>query len=205
MQRWKKLLGKQPGQIGQDSTFGRLLSIAAADPAVSTIVEIGTWNGRGSTQCILSGLDVSSEKTFVSVEANRRMYELAKKNLSGSGQVDLVWGSLVDEADLDTSELTQEEETWLQQDRESIRLAPNVLETVPNRIDLLLLDGGEFSTHAEFHFLKDRVTKWLFLDDTRTRKNHKVRDWLHSPAGASFTLVFESSDRNGWGAWVVSH
>ena len=80
-------------------------------------------------------------------------------------------------------------------DEELISLIPNVLSSVPREIHLLLLDGGEFSTFAEFQELVPRVTGWIALDDTKVRKCRKIVESLDS--GEDFRLIFNSDERNG--------
>jgi beta-glucosidase/6-phospho-beta-glucosidase/beta-galactosidase len=58
-----------------------------------------------------------------------------------------------------------------------------------------LLDGGEFSSYAEYVALKDRVVKWLILDDVNVRKNCRVlKEAIES---GDFTQVWKSNERNG--------
>lgn len=80
--------------------------------------------------------------------------------------------------------------------------APFVLDQLPESIDLLLLDGGEFSSWSEFQVLRNRLTKYLFLDDTHVRKNSAVRKWLLKTPDSGFALAFESTDRNGWSVFI---
>ena len=82
-----------------------------------------------------------------------------------------MYGRLVHEDALDSDDLTALEEGWFAQDLESLRSAPMANDLIPREIDFLLLDGGEFSTWAEFEALRDRVKGFLLLDDTRLKKN----------------------------------
>jgi hypothetical protein len=179
--------------------------LAASDADVRTIVEIGTWNGLGSTVCLLTGFQErrgASTANFLSLEANLDMYNEAKKNLGDPWSESLIWGSIVDPDMLDTSDLSHDEVNWMVADKDSIAAAPFVLDNLPPSIDLLLLDGGEFSSWAEFVTLKDRLSKWLFLDDTHVRKNRAVRDWALNSPESPFISVFESDDRNGWSVFI---
>jgi len=179
--------------------------LAASDADVRTIVEIGTWNGLGSTVCLLTGLQErrgASSANLLSLEANLDMYNEARKNLGDPWSESLLWGSIVGSEMLDTSDLSPDEANWIVADRDSIAAAPFVLDDLPPSIDLLLLDGGEFSSWAEFVTLKDRLSKWLFLDDTHVRKNRAVRDWALNSPESPFISVFESDDRNGWSVFI---
>lgn len=74
--------------------------------------------------------------------------------------------------------------------------ALDVLDQLPERIDLLLLDGDDLSTDAEWDALKDR-TSVVALDDTRERKNRRQRDLLSRDPDWRF-LVDILHERNGW-------
>ena len=128
------------GQITPSSDFGRFLTKATLDANVTNIVEIGTWNGLGSTRCIQKGLRRSrTRKDFYSLEANAEMYELARQNNKKWPETKLLWGSIVALEDLDDSNLSDDERLWIQGDRSSIMGAPFVLDQLPEKIDLLLL------------------------------------------------------------------
>jgi hypothetical protein len=181
------------------------LTLAAADAAVETIVEVGTWNGLGSTLCLRNGIrERGGTRPLVSLEANREMHSQANRNVGNDPLINLVWGSIVKGSALDQANLSNEENDWFLADMINIDSAPDVLEQVPSSIDLLLLDGGEFSSWAEFVTLRNRCQKWLFLDDTLVRKNSAARNWLMNAPDSRFVLAYESTDRNGWSVFIRS-
>lgn len=204
----RKLAGQwraDRGQITPSSEFGRFLTKATLDPDVINIVEIGTWNGLGSTRCIQKGLRRSrTRKNFYSLEANAEMYGLARQNNQKWPETKFLWGSIVTLRDLDDTNLSDDERIWIEDDRSSINEAPYVLDQLPRTIDLLVLDGGEFSTWSEFEVLRNRLTKYLFLDDTQVRKNRAVQKWLLTSPDSRFVLAHESTDRNGWSVFIRS-
>lgn len=74
--------------------------------------------------------------------------------------------------------------------------APNVLEYLPQKIDFLILDGGEFTSYYEYLILKNR-SKYIFLDDTCTPtiKNYATRMDLIK----HHTIIIDNiNDRNGF-------
>jgi hypothetical protein len=81
-----------------------------------------------------------------------------------------------------------------------MRDAPLVIDAIPLSLDLVILDGGEFSTYAEFLELKDRLAKWVVLDDVKTRKNRRVLEELQKDP--AFALVAEEDERNGTAIFV---
>jgi hypothetical protein len=125
------------------------------------------------------------------------MAKEAERRHRGNAAIEVIWGRLVNKDELDLSALTAEEEQWAAYDIERLDSAPQVLAQLPSRIDLLILDGGEFSTFAEYEKLKDRVSEWIVLDDTRTRKCRRIVQAVESGLETEFVKVWESGDRNG--------
>lgn len=200
-----QLVAGKTGQITPPSQLGRFLMLAASDTDVTTISEIGTWNGLGSTLCLQKGLNErvdGSTADFLSLEANLEMHIQARRNLGVTGSVKLLYGSIVDVDMLDSSDLSPDEAKWIAEDKDNISAAPLVLDELPSSIDLLLLDGGEFSSWAEFVTLRDRCRKWLFLDDTRVRKNRAVQEWALTASESPFIPIYQSNDRNGWSVFL---
>ena len=181
------------GQINLNTEAGdTILKIASQDDVLS-IVEIGTWNGAGSTKCILEGMKNKPHCNFYTLECNVAQYTIAKSNDPGLPNVHFILGNIVSEKDLDTKNIGYQhpdEGKWLEEDAAAIRAVPNVMDRLPDIIDFLLLDGGEFSTRAEFLKLKNR-SNYIFLDDTTSRKNKENRK--------EFECLFDyPKDRNGW-------
>lgn len=188
------------GQISKKSELGKWIQFLSSLSDVLTIVEIGTWNGRGSTRLICLGVCVKPAQLQDRVqvhgyEINPIMYKNALPMARKYKFLHLHLGSIVDVSNLDSENLSAEEDSWYEADKKSIAQSPNVLDSVPNQIDLLLLDGGEFSTYAEFLLLQPRVSKWLLLDDTKVRKGFKIVELLKEQT--DFHLVYESDERNG--------
>jgi len=161
------------------------------------IVEIGAWNGLGSSKMIVRGFRNRRlrDSRAIGFESNRDLYEVAKKNLRRHTDYQLVYGSIVREDELDNSNLTEIEKEWLESDIEDLRQVPFCLDQVPDEIDLMILDGGEFSTFAEFAKLNSRVRNWIVLDDTNTRKCHRILAELSQDS--PWNIVFLSNERNG--------
>lgn len=155
---------------------------------IKTIVEIGTWNGLGSTMCILHGIQ-GKDVRFWSLECNKEKHDAAVETLSEliNEHVQLVWGSIVDISGvvsdkylsifptLNESEVLKE---WFKVDLENCAASPNVLNHLPEKIDFFLLDGGEFTTLYEFDMLFERCSMYIALDDTLMDKCREVRKRL---------------------------
>lgn len=181
------------GQITLNTKAGKTLLDISGLNGVNHIVEIGTWNGDGSTRCILKGIENKNDAEFITIESDKKMYAEAASRLPKN--ITSLYGSIIKLEELDESNLTPEEKAWLDSDLRNYNECPNVLSRIPKEIDLLVLDGGEFSTRAEFLKLKDRC-RYIFLDDTHLRKNKLNRkDLLLSE---DFAAIEDSGERNGW-------
>ena len=188
------------GQLNfETSAFGMLIVDMVKKDEIRTIVEIGTWNGMGSTRCILEGLKGKVDYLFHSYECCDEIYKQAICNNTTSlgDQFKIILGKIVNEEDItawfDDNDLTTRERGWLKVDLQNMQKVENVLHTVPTSIDLLLLDGGEFSTYPEYQLLKSR-SRIIALDDTKTRKCKKIKEEL---LNSNAELLFESDERKG--------
>lgn len=194
------------GQIQNNSNFGKALKTIAQRADVKNIVEIGTWNGLGSTLCILESIQ-NKETTFISIELIKEMYNHAKNNLRQYSKVILLNGAIITAEDLNwfnveeakcnfTSIEREHFDLHYMKEVEAIKTANNVLDQIPETIDFLILDGGEYSTYPEWQKLKSR-TKIVAIDDTTVLKSKKIRSELLSDN--EWRLVTEDqSDRNGY-------
>ena len=195
-----KVRNFRSGQIKKHHEVGKWIEFLSSLSGVNTIVEIGTWNGAGSSMAIARGVvsRPKNDRDHVEVtgyEINPIMAKAARRRLARFSFFNIVFGSLVSIDDLDRSNLTQTEELWIKQDEKWIIAAPKVINSLPQKLDLLILDGGEFSTLAEFNLLKERVSGWIILDDTNTRKCAEIMKIIKS--GNEFLIIYESQERNG--------
>lgn len=192
--------GEKRGQILMSSEIGRWIYDLAVDGSVSSIVEIGAWKGLGSTKIISEAMAKRSQPCVAfSLEANEGFFRIAQNNLGRRAQVELIFGTIVSAEDLDTADLSLAEQGWLEQDLADLGRAPIVLDRLPEKIDLLILDGGEFSSWAEFETLEDRLRSYLVLDDVNVRKNKRVEAFVRGKA--EWSLLAKGGDRNGWSIW----
>ena len=65
------------GQINMNSKFGTCIFNICSDNTIRNIIEVGTWNGQGSTTCVMNGILKRSNSTLYSIEANSNMYNRA--------------------------------------------------------------------------------------------------------------------------------
>jgi hypothetical protein len=190
------------GQILPESLFGESIKKIILEEKPNTILEIGTWKGLGSTKVIIDSIIESNYKPkFISLESNKNFYDIAKNNLNPFlGYVDLLYGRIIEKSVVEefVSEnvLTDEMVIWLNNDLNDYLLCDNILNKLPNSIDFLLLDGGEFSTYCEWSVLKNR-SKIVVLDDTLVLKCKKIREELLGDN--NYELIIDNpNDRNGF-------
>ena len=193
--------GGPQGQILSNSRLGLWLYLLCSDDSVGTILEIGTWKGLGSTKLIADALsNRASRAKAISLETNQAYHRIASENLPRTEGLILLWGRVVGLVDVEKEDLGEEESRWLEKDRKNLESAPLVEALIPDTVDLLLLDGGEFTSWAEFNLLAPRVTKFILLDDVQVRKNRKVHQSLAN--SGQWTLLAQGHDRNGWSVWT---
>jgi hypothetical protein len=200
-----------------DSGIGRFLYQLARQDDVTSVLEIGTWNGRGSTYCLARGLGETTG-TLITVESNLEMYRRAVAFYRDRGlPVKLIHGSSIAPEEFPPLSAFAAIEgpipykerwsQWYAQDLAAARSAGHraVLGELLSRhecFDAVYLDGGEFTSYAEFQRVRPAAT-YIVLDDCNPALSVKnvqsrkalLRDphWL--------LLVDEPADRNGWCAF----
>lgn len=207
------------GQMGLAGNIGSALNELARRPDVEKVIEIGTYNGEGSTYCIAEGLSHTTGR-LRTIEVDRDLCGQARGFYEHAGlPVDLVCGLSVSLDDyrsyeyyLPRIERTAYEaeapgthRTWYERELGLARAAErtDTLRDVVRRdgwYDLAFLDGGEYASEVEFHRLVPHVRAYLVLDDTnpeRSIKNAANREWLAwSPDWE--LIADEPDDRCGW-------
>ena len=202
--------GVQFGEINPHRQVGQFLTNFVRDHSFSNIVEIGTSNGLGSTLCILLGLQDNSTTKFTTLEVRKDQHELAISNLTKVGvlssNTNLVWGSILQPAELDELDLKMvfpeimsaklDYSKWHAGDMKAMDEAPFVLSQFPDEIDFCVFDGGEFTTYYEFKKLFPRIKKYIALDDVNMHKCLKIREFLKWNPEWQETVYI--SERNGF-------
>lgn len=189
------------GQILENSLFAIEIKKIIIKQKPKTILEIGAWKGLGSTKRIIDAIiDSNLECNFISIESNKEFFDIATDNLKNyKNIVNLIYGHIVEESDvLDYSnnlDLEDIHKLWLLEDIKNITLSPKIHDSIPANIDFLILDGGEFSTYAEWNMLKNK-TKFFALDDTKTFKCSKILEEIKN--SNNYKIIIDSNDRNGF-------
>lgn len=196
----------QLGQICNDY-FSRDITQIASDPQFKTFLEIGTWNGLGSTRAFAAGFKKRSPKDdyiFYSLECNSDKcgdaIELYKHNPKMRILNEVIWNEEPSDfydvfPQILTSELFKR---WNEIDILNMKKCPLFLNRpeLPQVFDVILLDGGEFTTYHEFQHLKDRC-RLLLLDDTNTDKCKLIVEEIKSNP-TKWRILRELNVRNGY-------
>jgi hypothetical protein len=192
------------GQINRGSALGEIIYNLALRQDVYTIVDIGAWNGLGSTKCIRDAVIAKRKPCNVlAIEAYESMYKQAiQYDYPKIEGFNLVYGRVVDLDELtwfDKNTLNEDEKKWLYNDTVNYGMCPNVKHMLPDKVDLLILDGGEFSTYVEFMNLHDRA-RFIVLDDTHsnTIKCIEIRKYILANPSKFSVLHDVTNERNGY-------
>jgi hypothetical protein len=165
---------------------GKYLAEIGGDPSIKTIIEVGTWNGRGSTKQIMEGLvERSDPTTFVSLEADKGRWQSGvdfwESLPKGNVNLKLMWGklseSMVSREYVQTHPKFFDQLQYYDLETNQTHEAPLVGNDLPADVDMIFLDGGEFCSVFDFNFLVKKYKhslKIIGCDDIDTIKNERV-------------------------------
>jgi hypothetical protein len=146
-----------------------------------------------------------------SLEANKEMYMQAYQYYDNKiEQLELIYGTLHKNlVSLDYIEkhptllklLVHGEayKTWYNKDMEDMKNTECYIIS-EKTIDVVILDGGEFSSIPDWEVLKEKNPKVVCLDDTNVFKNYDLRNSLLESSEWEL-LADDLHDRNGWCAF----
>ena len=163
---------------------------------IKKVLEIGTWNGLGSTMILYNALKSSHhEFSITTLETDKIAFKKALKNLKGKKEIQLNYGRIIEISDLPDAESIDFKEhnldpkniEWLYQDIRRYKKTKNIYADLDSFYDFILFDGGEFSTFAEFKKLYKK-TKFFCLDDIFTYKQYEVIKYIES-SPSKFSLI----------------
>jgi len=192
------------GQIKYDGDMGKVIVQYSQDTRFSKYLEIGTWNGGGSTYCFAKGFESRVQPfNFASLEINEEMYNIAKSKYVNLPYIHLFKARIIKDEELPPiNELLEMFESinteWLRDDMASF-FNSSYFDIESYKPEVVLLDGSEYLTYFEFKKLYNS-TKVFILDDISTEKCKKIVEELkHSTNWLE--VYFEPSQRNGWAVY----
>jgi SAM-dependent methyltransferase len=188
--RSKKAAKNALGLIRRDFETGKLIEKVIIENSLINILDIGTWNGLGSTKTFIEELQENFEKySLVSIETDKIFHKQALKNLNHllNPNIQLLLGRIIEidelpnlkNIDFEAAGLVPDNVEWLIQDIRRYEKVENIFDNLPTKFDFILFDGGEFSNYSEFLKLY-KTTKYFGLDDTNTYKQYEVLKYIEN-------------------------
>jgi len=191
------------GQICNDE-FSFDIENYASNPKYKTFLEVGTWNGLGSTRSFVNGFkNRRDDYLFYSLECNAEKCAFAQKIYKNQPKINILNEVIWNEEPSNFYDIFPQCKTnelfkhWNEVDIINMKQCKLFLDrpNLPQIFDVILLDGGEFTTYHEFTLLKNRC-KILMLDDINVDKcNLIVQEILMDP---TWSIVKKSNIRNGY-------
>ena len=192
------------GQIKYNSEMGEMIEKYSQDSRFSRYLEIGTWNGGGSTYCFAKGFESRVEPfQFASLEINEQMYNEAKSKYSSAPYINIFRARIIKDNELPPiNELLEMFDSvnieWLRDDMSSF-FKTSYFDIESFNPEVVLLDGSEYLTYFEFKKLYNS-TKVFILDDINTEKCKKIVEELKSDSKWREVRI-DTTQRNGWAVY----
>lgn len=212
-------------EITLNDEFGQAISNTIEKYCYTKNLEIGSWDGTGSTQCFIAGMEklpiafdnnrvlhcveISPER-FLQLADNTKQYEWITSFYMSSitkeqfipKSFDEIWDSPFNH--LPEGELVFPKEMvkgWYDEDMVKLSSISKGFLTSKHCLpwyDAVLIDGSEFTGYSEFTLLKDK-TKCFMLDDVFTAfKCAQIYDELLYDDPDWELLEFNKTLRNGY-------
>jgi len=191
------------GQIDNDP-FSEEIAKYASDVKYTTFLEIGTWNGMGSTKAFAKAFSKRRDDyVFYSLECNEEKSQLAARLYDWNDRMHILNEVVWNEEPADFYKVFPQclsdgmYKHWNQVDMLNMKRCPLFLTRpeLPARFDVVLLDGGEFTTYYDFQALKGRC-KILMLDDVLVDKCKLIVREIESDP--SWRILTRGDTRNGF-------
>ena len=191
------------GQICHDE-FSRDIQRYASNLDFKAFLEIGTWNGLGSTKSFADGFKNRNDNyVFYSLECNKDKWLDASRLYEGNNKIHLLNEVIWNEEPSDFYKIFPQclsdatYKCWNEVDLINMRTCKLFLNRpdIPNVFDVILLDGGEFTTYHEFQLLKNRC-RVLMLDDINADKCKLIVKEIESDP--KWKIIKKVNIRNGY-------
>jgi|688.fasta_scaffold88598_2 hypothetical protein len=205
-------------EITLNDEFGQAIRDTIIEHKYCTNLEIGSWDGSGSTQCFIAGMNkLDKPKVLQCVEINHDRFkilvdtvkeEYVDRHLMSSvdkytflpKSFDDVWLSPYNKISLTYSRALVK--SWFDHD---VQHLPDIgfltSEYVLPKYDAVLIDGSEFTGYSEFMLLKDKTTCFM-LDDVFSA--YKCNQIFHELIrNDSWSLIKSNQNlRNGYAIFI---
>jgi hypothetical protein len=189
------------GQIKLHQSIGLWAQKYAEDKRFSRYLEIGTWNGGGSTVCFGAGFSTRDDNPkLISLETNLARVTEAKSLWKNISHVEIIHSRILDDDEIPTFEIANKIHSnivydWHKDDIENFK-SSSYFDIHTYNPEVVMLDGGEYMTYFEYLKLKDSALVFL-LDDTAVSKCQKIVNEL-SNNPLWHLIAGDFNQRNGW-------
>jgi len=194
-------LSMNTGQIKLNTSIGLWAQKYAEDIRFSRYLEIGTWNGGGSTVCFGRGISNRQDNPlFISLETSIEKLNEAKTLWRDIPYVEILHSRILDDNEIPTFEIISKihsniNNEWHNYDINNFKTA-GYFDVNKFNPEVVMLDGGEYITYFEYLKLKD-IVKVFLLDDTAVAKCNRIVQELSN--NSEWRLVAGNvQERNGW-------
>lgn len=204
-------------EIHIDLDFSKYIIEVIRKYNFAKILEIGSWDGLGSTSVLIQALSPLSNKKLYCLEVNKNRYLDLVNNVKEYRWIKTFNRSSVDYENFIPKNFNNDVwltkfnllqypknmvEEWYLHDIELIKTENDCfLNNINFDIDAVFIDGGEFCGYSEYVIMKNKV-KCFILDDThKAYKNNRVM--LELKKDKEWFCVFENEEeRNGSAIFV---
>jgi hypothetical protein len=197
---------KHIGQINRGTLIGDMIYNLVQDTQWKNFLEVGTWNGLGSTKCIFEGLNQrTNDKSykFWSLECNSEKSEVARSHYKEENVFILneVLFNKIPEDIYENFPILKENaefKKWFEIDMGNMYDKPLFLERkdIPEIFDFVLLDGGDFTTYHEFMLLKEKFNT-IIIYAINTNKGSLIKQYLVQNSD-KYKIIMEHPEKNGF-------
>lgn len=201
---------KQIGQVPKASPMWNAICKYAADTKHTTFLEVGTWNGLGSTMAFIEGFKQRKHQTddkqpvLYSLEANKDKAEYACRIHNNNPNVHVIHGSVSIPSDdilekLHPSNPRIAQHNYYKQDQANVFSTNKKwqsLKSKPESFDVVFLDGGEFHTSFDFMELQN-ITNVFILREISNKSKYAFEqltrhiDWVQTDSHGTDLCIFE--------------
>lgn len=169
-------------EVTKDDLFGQCIIKVLKTFRINSMLEIGSWDGLGSTSCIIEGFKNVKEKSLDCLEINKERFSdlvintkehswISCYNESSISYKSLIYKDFEEVWNSPYNHLPKEYnpkeivQSWFDRDSDELKkIEVGFLEKNDKFYDAVLIDGGEFVGYSEYSLLKNR-TNFFLLDD----------------------------------------
>jgi hypothetical protein len=206
-----------PAEITLADSFGQAIARTIRAYGYESVLEIGSFDGLGSTQVFIEALRHAAEPRLVCLETNATRYRQLLLNTAGHPWVQCLCKPSISLASLTPTDFERDvwespynrlfyphdlvRSWWIDTQAFYRHGEPGYLETNADAFDVVLVDGDEFSGYDDYRLAKSRC-RCLMLDDVfHAYKCNRAHAELATDP--EWRLEWSSADvRNGAAIWV---